>query len=134
MSDQEAGVVSIRPAFRFTVPSEQLKWVRTYLMRGGSLEIAPVEGSRPELFQIREFDASVWPYETMALHACDGAGLGAYILEHEIIAQLGVDLLVTRIIDEALASGFSAFLIAPHDDPHCVAGQYTLITAIADNS
>lgn len=134
MSDEEVGTISVRPAFRFSEASAHLDWVRAYLMHGGSLEIAPIEGSDPPEFQLREFDAAMWPYETMALHACDGCPMGAHIREHEFIARLGVPHLTATLVDEALAAGFSAFLIAPRNDDKVVAGCYTLITAIADNT
>ena len=135
MDDEENVSFEERPAFLFRESGTTLQRVKSRLMQGTALAVVMIEGQAPPTFRIYEFEPKKWDYDLVCERAVSDTELGAHIRRFEYVTQLGSPHLVTTLIDEALDSGFSAFLIPePVDVAQGMLGLFTLITTIADNT
>jgi hypothetical protein len=122
------------PIFRFGESSEILQWMKVALLKGYSLQISPEEHPASLFFSVSMFDPLRAYQELLAYTHGGDSFFGVYVYAHQSAMSLSVDNFATKILNETLDAGFPVYLLAETTDHGGVAGQFTLIAQISDNS
>lgn len=134
MTTKPLPVSTVFAPFSFCELNEQVRNIKSQLMRGGSVIIEPVHADASTGFLVITFDHEHWSLEEIIDTSFLDGGLGMHELYGLPVLTLGSANYEARLIDETLAAGFIVCLLSDVSKDGCVVGSYVIRAGVSDNS